>query len=448
MKKTEEKVIRFVEKHKLIEQNNKLLIGLSGGPDSVFALYFFNKFSKRFKINLSAVHINHLIRGENSDIDEDFSKKLCDKLSVEYISENVDVKKIKKKSKKSLEEIAREERYRIYQEQAEKLGADKIVTAHNQDDNTETVLLNLIKGTGIKGLTGIPIKRSNIIRPLLCLSKKEITDYLKSNKINYRIDRTNLENYYDRNFIRNKIIPQLIENLNPSLHQAVFRMSNNLQSYSTILETTLSKTTAKVWANKKLKLAALNKFDNELTNEIIKRGLEKYYDSKINSNDIEKVKKLVNSQVGKKIKLRKNFIALRERETIIIYKEESEKFSEVKLKPGETVVVGSQKISIEKINKSEIKWNLKGIEYISIDDENPIFTIRNWKSGDKFKPLGMNSFKKVSDFLTDLKIPSLTKKTKFLLEYRNQIVWVIGLRIDNRFKITSSSKRIYKLCQQ
>ncbi|MDZ7765031.1 MAG: tRNA lysidine(34) synthetase TilS [Melioribacteraceae bacterium] len=225
-------------------------------------------------------------------------------------------------------------------------------------------------------------------------------------------------------------------------------MSNNLQSYSTILETTLSKTTAKVWANKKLKLAALNKFDNELTNEIIKRGLEKYYDSKINSNDIEKVKKLVNSQVGKKIKLRKNFIALRERETIIIYKEESEKFSEVKLKPGETVVVGSQKISIEKINKSEIKWNLKGIEYISIDDENPIFTIRNWKSGDKFKPLGMNSFKKVSDFLTDLKIPSLTKKTKFLLEYRNQIVWIIGLRIDERFKITSSSKRIYKLCQQ
>ncbi|MDZ7765030.1 MAG: tRNA lysidine(34) synthetase TilS [Melioribacteraceae bacterium] len=211
MKKTEEKVIRFVEKHKLIEQNNKLLIGLSGGPDSVFALYFFNKFSKRFKINLSVVHINHLIRGEDSDKDEDFSKKLCDKLSVEYISENVDVKKIKKKSKKSLEEIAREERYRIYQEQAEKLGADKIVTAHNQDDNTETVLLNLIKGTGIKGLTGIPIKRSNIIRPLLCLSKKEITDYLKSNKINYRIDRTNLENDYDRNFIRNKIIPQLIE---------------------------------------------------------------------------------------------------------------------------------------------------------------------------------------------------------------------------------------------
>lgn len=452
MKKTEEKVIKFVEKHKLINRGDKLLIGLSGGPDSVFALYFFTKFKNLFKIELTAVHINHLIRGKDSDEDQKFSKKLCKELDVEFVSESVDVKSMKADSKKSLEEIAREERYRIYREQVEKLGADKILTAHNQDDNTETVLLNLIKGTGVKGLTGIPIKRSNIIRPILCLSKKEITEYLEETRIKFRIDKTNLENEYNRNFLRNEIIPQLIRKLNPSLHETVFRMSNNLLAFSSIIDTKLGEEADKVWTKKEeevtVSLSQLRNHNNDAANEIIKLGLEKYYDQKITSTDIQKISKLIESQVGKKIKLRNKFIAVRERDEIILIKEGIDKVTEQMIKPGKPVKIKSLAILVEEIQQNEIKWNQKGVEYISIDDENPIFTIRNWKEGDKFKPLGMNSFKKVSDFLTDQKIPSLLKKNKLLLEYRNQIVWLIGLRIDDRFKVTPDSKRIYKLCQQ
>ncbi len=188
MKKTEQKILKFISDKKLIAKNNKVLIAFSGGPDSVFLFHLLIKYRRKFKIDLGAVHINHKLRGKDSDGDESFCKEFCDKFSIPIYLIRRDVKKYAKKKKMSLEEAGREIRYSEFVKIARANKYTKIATGHNCDDNAETVFLNLIKGTGIKGLAGIPVQRENIIRPMLILTKNEILDYLNINNIEFRID--------------------------------------------------------------------------------------------------------------------------------------------------------------------------------------------------------------------------------------------------------------------
>ena len=166
MKATEQKVIGFINRYKLIIPGEKLLIALSGGPDSVFALYFLLKYLKKYKIELLAVHFNHNLRGKESNQDEKFCEKLCENLNVPFYSVQLYVKTFAKQNKLSIEEAARKLRYSNLIEIAKDFNCNKIVTAHNQSDNTETVLLNFFSGTGYSGFSGIPVQRENIIRPL------------------------------------------------------------------------------------------------------------------------------------------------------------------------------------------------------------------------------------------------------------------------------------------
>lgn len=449
-KKTEQKIIKFIDKHNLINEGDKILIALSGGPDSVFALHFFNKFKKRFKIEIAAVHLNHKLRGKDSERDEKFCKDLCDKLKVELISTQIEIKKLKSESRKSIEEVARNERYKFFEYASTKLHSEKIITAHNQDDNTETVMLNLIKGTGTKGLAGIPVNRGKIIRPLLCLSKDEILGYLKQSNIKYRRDKSNDENEYQRNIIRNKVLPIIRSEINPSLNETVFRTSNNLRFLSTVISKQAEKYFEKfVQQNENTSKIDLNLFrqvETMFVDEVIKLSLEKFLQTDISSKDIAKIKSLFEYQVGKEVKFKNASYAVRERNEIIIRKKKSSELKERKIKAGQTVQIGDKWISISTVKNSRFIMSQTGCEFVSINVQHPTFTLRPWKEGDKFKPLGMKNFKKVSDFLTDLKIPASNKKEQLVLTYRNQVIWVVGLRIDDRYKITSQTKRAIKLC--
>lgn len=449
-KKTEQKIIKFIDKHNLINEGDKILIALSGGPDSVFALHFFNKFKKRFKIEIAAAHLNHKLRGKDSERDEKFCKDLCDKLKVELISTQIEIKKLKSESRKSIEEVARNERYKFFEYASTKLHSEKIITAHNQDDNTETVMLNLIKGTGTKGLAGIPVNRGKIIRPLLCLSKDEILGYLKQSNIKYRRDKSNDENEYQRNIIRNKVLPIIRSEINPSLNETVFRTSNNLRFLSTVISKQAEKYFEKfVQQNENTSKIDLNLFrqvETMFVDEVIKLSLEKFLQTDISSKDIAKIKSLFEYQVGKEVKFKNASYAVRERNEIIIRKKKSSELKERKIKAGQTVQIGDKWISISTVKNSRFIMSQTGCEFVSINVQHPTFTLRPWKEGDKFKPLGMKNFKKVSDFLTDLKIPASNKKEQLVLTYRNQVIWVVGLRIDDRYKITSQTKRAIKLC--
>src|ERR1035438_5799483 len=225
MKKTEQKVLKFIDDNSLIQKGDKILVSLSGGPDSVFLLYFLKKYQKKFSVSLYAFHLNHLLRGKDAYLDEDFCKQICSSLNIPFFSVRKNVKQFAHKKKISIEEAGRILRYSELGKLLKKISFNSVATAHNCDDNAETVLLNLIKGTGLKGISGIPVKRDNIIRPILVLPKAEILKYLDLKKIKFRIDSSNFQIDLERNFIRHILLPLIRSKLNPSVDNAIFNSS-------------------------------------------------------------------------------------------------------------------------------------------------------------------------------------------------------------------------------
>ncbi|MEO8232676.1 MAG: tRNA lysidine(34) synthetase TilS [Ignavibacteriota bacterium] len=452
MKATEQKVLRFIKENDLLLQGEKILVALSGGPDSVFLLHFLNKFKKKFRIEISAAHINHLLRGKDSERDEQFCNAICDELSIPIYIHSQNVKTYSKKNKISLEAAGRKIRYNFFEKISKVNGYNKIVTAHNADDNTETVLLNLIKGTGLKGISGIPVKRNNIVRPILSLSKKEILNYLEQNRFEYRIDKSNLSNDFERNFLRNEIVPFIIKNLNPSLSNSVLNTSLNLQRLNLWISEIANdfKSNVSVKQKKSVSIPAeLIKKSNEfIASYSIKEIIDENFSAKLESSDLKKILSLVKKQSGKSEELSENLIAQKERNEIIVKEKSISKNSDIKkLIIGSSLKLDGKTFSIVEVDIDKIKINNnKNEEYISAQKLNKDFIIRKWKTGDKFYPIGMQGTKKISDYLNDIKINSFEKSEQMVLENRGRIVWVIGKRLDNRFKLTSKTKKALKLC--
>ncbi len=454
MKKTEQKVIEFISHYKLINPGEKLLVAFSGGPDSVFMLHFLYKFRIKYKVDLAAVHFNHLLRGKESDKDEEFAIKFCDDYKIPMVSKKINVQSFAKKNKMSLEEAARNLRYYYLETICRKLKCDKIVTAHNQSDNTETVLLNIFSGTGLNGFAGIPVVRNNIIRPLLSLSKKEIVDYLKNMKIPYRIDSSNLKSDFKRNFLRNKIIPALKKNLNPSIDQSVFRSSKILESALPEIRKLVEKKSNRYFDfdNDRLTIDInlFEDFEEGIAGDALLKAVRQKFSIDLGYNDYSKLFRLALQHKGKSVQLGAGVRAIKEDGFILLKKETAQKRkSIVELLPDSETELFGKTVGIEKCKRTDIRINNKrDVEFVNADKLQGMFILRKWKKGDRFIPLGMNNFKKVSDFLTDSKVSSVDKENQLVLTNRNNIVWIVGLRIDDRFKINLHTKKIYKLWVQ
>jgi tRNA(Ile)-lysidine synthase len=452
MHTTEQKIIQFIKENHLIAIDDKILVAFSGGPDSIFLLNFLYKYIRKYKIKISAVHVNHQLRGQDSEDDENFCKDVCSDLGVPFYSHKKDVKTYSQINKCSLEVAGRKIRYECFEETAASIGYNKIATAHNADDNAETVLLNLIKGAGPKGISGIPIKREEIIRPVMVINKQEILDYLKENNIKYRIDESNLSNEFERNYLRNEIIPLITKNLNPSFAKTVLQTALNFQRLNSLIDKLISnlRSEIKVEKNKivSIPIPVINKQDDFITSQLIKDVVEENFSVKLESKHLAKITSLKNRQAGKSEELTANLICFKDRQEIKIFKSPAIKRKEEKfIKIGETVTLGKHTLSIEKVTKESIRIDSSStIEYISGDSIKRDFTIRNWYEGDKFYPIGMHGTKKISDYLNDIKVDTLEKKEQLVLENNGKIVWIIKRRLDDRFKITPNTKRILKLC--
>jgi tRNA(Ile)-lysidine synthase len=353
----------------------------------------------------------------------------------------------------SLEEAGRELRYRELVKIAKAHNYTKIATAHNADDNAETVLLNLIKGTGIKGLSGIPERREKIIRPVLVLSKKEILDYLHDKKIDYRTDSSNVENNYQRNYLRNEIIPLIKEKLNPQFDSAVLRTSEIIRGYTSLIDEQIDNTVKNTVTYKQQKmiinLIQLKETDVRLYGDVFRETVRKYFNEDLESKNISDLIKLIKAQTGRELKFSNKIVAVKERDSIIIYlkKREMQNVSEVEIKIGEEKQVEGKSISISTINRNKLSFNNTiNKEYISADKIKSNFILRRWKAGDRFYPLGMKNSKKLSDFLTEQKVMSSEKKEQLVLSNAGKIVWVVGIRIDERYKISAKTKKVLELC--
>ena len=452
MKKTEQKVLRFIDEKNLLEKDDRILVALSGGPDSVFLLHFLNKYSKKFKISLSALHINHGLRGKAALADEHFCKKLTKKSGIRFYSVKRDVKALAQKLKISTEEAGRLIRYEEFEKFSAKEGFSKIATAHNADDNAETVLLNLIKGTGLNGISGIPFSRGKIIRPLLVLTKEEIIQYLEFYKIDYRTDLTNLQSEYERNFLRNKVIPLIKKRLNPSLENTLLKSSGVFREINNFVKKRLNDEVKNLVLKKddivSILLAGLDKIDSELRGEAIRLVFEKEYKIKLSFQEVKRIFSLIEKQPGKSISLQGKLKVVRERNELVAMSQgKAYKQKPVIISSGDSVKVNDKYFSIKEVTNKKKKFNLdKNIEFINGDNIHTKFILRRWQPGDRFIPLGMKGSKKVSDFLSEQRLSSYNRKDQMILINNNRIVWIIGLRLDNRFRITPQTKKIYELC--
>jgi len=449
MKSTEQKVIKFINSYSLIKSGDRILVALSGGPDSVFLLHLLKKYQKKFKIDLAAYHLNHLLR-KSAGKEQKFCEELCNTLSVPFYSESYDVKSFAEQNKISIEEAGRNIRYKFLKEISQNLNYNLIATAHNADDNCETVLLNLSKGTGIKGIAGIPVRRENIIRPVLCLRKKEITEYLEQVGIKYVVDKSNFSEKYERNFLRLKVIPSIEKKLNPQFVNSVLTTSLNLQNFNRFIEkiiTSLEKKYVYEQDNEiRIKNQLFEKEEEFIQTEIIRKIFSEKFNYNPEQKDVEKILSLKNKQTGRTELFGKKIKAIRDRNSVSIFFDE--KFSEkpIHIKVGESKKFNSHKIIISEVTADDVKLTPdKNIEFIDGDLTGKSFVIRKWKDGDKFYPIGMKGTKKISDFLNDIKTDATQKRNQYVLLSRNRIVWIPGKRLDERFKLKPQTKTIYKL---
>lgn len=309
MNKLEEKVFKTIRENNLIEKGDKLVLGVSGGPDSMCmlnALINILKTCQREPLPLAVAHINHMIREEAVD-DENYVKEFCAQKNIEFYSKSIDVKKIANNSKIGVEEAGRNARYEFFDEVLEKTGASKIAIAHNKNDKIETMIMNAMRGTGISGLKGIEAKRGRYVRPLIDCERSEIEEYCEQYELNPRIDKTNFENEYTRNKIRNIVIPYIKKEFNPNIIETLNRLSELVCEEEEYIDKQVKKVYGELVLEEKndqivLKLKEFNYQEKVIKSKLVLYTITRLFNSSkgIEKVHIEDIIKLCGNNIGNK----------------------------------------------------------------------------------------------------------------------------------------------------
>ena len=427
------KVQEYITSKELFSKDNNLLVAISGGADSTCLFFIL----KDLGYNIELAHCNFNLRSDESDEDEVFVRGLAKQYGVKCYVKSFETQVYANEQKVSIQMAARHLRYRWFNKLLIDNNLDFIITAHNQDDNVETFLINLIRGTGIHGLCGIKTRNHNIIRPLLEVSRKEIEAYLAQRSIHYRNDSSNLDIKYLRNKIRSQLIP-LLKEMNPSIQSVISDEIYILDGVNNFFQ-------EKIDVIRKRLLIIQDGFYKLHISDLIHLGhLEIVLFELLKPFgffDIKNIINSLNSQSGKKF-FSEDYQLIIDREAIIISLLKKEECSSIE-------------ISEEDVKKEfPLKFIFSISSDVSLDSESNIakldfdklvfpLKLRKWKYGDKFKPLGMTNFKKLSDFFIDERYSILDKQEQWLLCSGDDIIWIVGSRIDDRYKINSHTKKVY-----
>jgi tRNA(Ile)-lysidine synthase len=450
----EASVLRVVRGERLIEAGEKVLVGVSGGIDSTTLLFLLNQIKNDLPFSLATAHVNHRLRGAESERDENFVKGLADRLSLPFHVMRANVKEHSRESGISVQHAGRDIRYRFFEELAETHDYQKIAVGHNRDDQVETFLLRVVKGTGINGLSSIPIRRGRIIRPLLRSYRSEIEAYAAQFPVDHIEDSSNLKDTYERNFLRHRIVP-LLEQLNPRFREKVLLLLSDIASINTV-------------------------FDDEAGRLLERQGNGEGKDGQIGVDELKSLHREVRFRVVSRMlsRLEPRFTALREHILLV------EK-SMLSGRPNNTVtlpygirvrrVYGDLIFTKEtaRVPNSDIVEIHKGKNVIPSlgvtleafftdrrpppfpEDSNVAFfdagktvsglTVRTFREGDRFVPLGMTQSVKLKDYFISRKVPREQRRHIPLLLSQGDIIWVIGERIDERYKVTGGTVRFLKV---
>ena len=415
-------------------KDKKLLLAFSGGMDSMVLVHLFQKLN----LNFALAHCNFQLRGAESDGDENFVAAYAKLNNIACFITKFDTSNYSKENKLSTQVAARNLRYNWFNEILEQEKFDYIVTAHHADDVAETFMINLSRGTGLDGLTGIPSQNGNIIRPMLPFSRKEIENYVLENKLKWREDSSNASDKYLRNKIRHHIIP-VFKEINESFLQSFQNTLEHLNQEQSLINDAVQMVYEKVVSEEnqqlKINISALLHYKNHKA--YLYQWLNKYGFSAWND-----VYNLIEAQSGKQI-LSEKYILLKDRDFLILSKKEKTNFEEIVIHSITEKPNFPLKLTL--CNQSDISNQMKNVIFV---DENKIqfpLTIRKWKEGDYFYPTGMQGKKKVSKYFKDEKFTLFQKQDAWILESNNQIVWIIGHRADERFKVENTTQTIIQI---
>lgn len=448
-----DKVLNTIKNYNMLEKGDRVLVGLSGGPDSLALLHVLIGIKEMYDLHICAAHVNHSLRGQESDDDQRFVEEFCRSWGMPVYVLKVDIKEISKNNKISLEEAGRIARYQFFNNTLEKIDAQKIAVAHNANDNAETVLMRIIRGTGIEGLAGIKPVRDNIIRPLIEITREEIEEYCSVNQLSPRIDSSNKENKYTRNKIRLKLIPYLKDEFNKNIVDTVNRMSNLSSIDNKIINDLISNILQEIIISQNeeyiiLNLDKINKQPKYIIPKLIRKAIYLIKGDLVEieyTNLEDTVKFIFQSKTGSMLHLPHNIKIKKSYNELIIYKnyikKNGNKYNYPLIIPGITnICEGEFKIeSYLEDTKSQTNTN----KYIQVFDYDLIkegLFIRTRKEGDLITPKGMKGTKKLKDYFIDKKVPKDDRDSIPIVSKGNEIIWIVGYCINDKYKVNENTK--------
>ena len=434
-------ILKVNKKYNLIENNDIIVVGFSGGPDSVFLVEMLKKLQNFINFKIYLVHINHLLRGKDAVSDENFSFEYAKKNNLEIFIKKIPVKEIAKEVGKTLEEVGREERYKFFSEIYKKVGANKIATAHNKDDQIETFLFRLIRGASLQGLEGIKIKNNNIIRPISEIYKKDILNYLNKNEIQYKIDKTNFENEFTRNSIRLDLIPFIEERYNIKFKDKIFSLIKEIRENNQNNSLNLSDYTDSENRIILEKTKFLSNFDkkNLLSLFLNKKNIE------VNRNKIDEISSLIKSNGTKKIDLDKSYRIVKDY-TYLYIEDKKENCvinnNVIQVKIPSEQIFDNFKITVSTVENLDIPKQKN--QYLLDAIYNDIIEVRYRKEGDRIF-LDEKHSKKVKEVFIEQKVPKDLREKVPVFLYNNQIFWIYNVKKSYIPKINQNVSKLIKV---
>lgn len=446
-----EKIEETIKKHTMLSGPETVLIGLSGGIDSVCLLTALNKLSPKFGIKLHAVYIDHGLRPEETEKEIAFVKNLASSMQIPLTLKSADVKAYAKEHGMSKQESGRLLRYEIFNEVSYETTATKVALGHNLDDQIETFFMRILRGSGPKGLSAIPPKRGNIIRPLIEVQRKDIDGFIEKEKISYMKDSSNLKDDYLRNKIRHSLIPML-EELNPNLRETISKTVEIFREEDRYFETLITKTMMKLISRKndksiELFLSPLEVMDKVILRRLLRRAVDETKGLReISFTHIEDIIGLIGKgKPGDRLYLPKGVRAIKQYSTVLLTSKPPQRLGSYMLEMQGEVVLKEAGIMLCSEIKKDFRrgdtWDKKTTAVFDADRLTFPLTIRAREKGDYFYPFGFGKRKKLQDFFVDEKVPRDERDKVPIVLTGGEIIWVLGMRQDDRSKVTPDTKR-------
>ena len=441
-------------RRRLLGERSRILVAVSGGVDSTALLDLLANERDHLALTLAVAHFNHQLRGTESDEDEQFVADRARAHGMECYVERADTAEVARLSKRGVQEAARTLRYDFFAKLLLSTGFDRVATAHNADDNAETVLLNLFRGAGVQGLAGIPVFRSdrNIIRPLLFAERKEIAAYAQEVGLPFRQDSSNDTDHYTRNFVRHRVLPLVQEQINPTVVQTLSRTSEvfrELEAYLSYnarhhLDLIATRRTAD---DLHLAIPGLRGVPVLLRQHILMLAAERFSGRRPDFDQTARLLDLMDGTTGAWVPLSEDHVVFRDRDALVFRRAEPMSDFRIVVQQNHRYDLGGFHFSSELLAGVPDQVAARPAELVDADKlRTGDLILRSWSDGDAFMPLGMRTMKKVSDYFVDAKVPVYEKRRFPILETTDgKIVWVCGQRIDDRFKVTDDTRRVLKL---